>query len=37
VPLVAEVTTVAARELGLKPGAVVWVVVKATEVSTYPA
>jgi molybdate transport system ATP-binding protein len=37
VPLVAEVTTGAARELALKPGAVVWVVVKATEVSTYPA
>jgi molybdate transport system ATP-binding protein len=37
VPLVAEVTPGAVRELGLSPGAVVWVVVKATEVSTYPA
>lgn len=37
VPLVAEVTPGAVRELGLKPGARVWVVVKATEVSTYPA
>jgi molybdate transport system ATP-binding protein len=37
VPLVAEVTPGAVRELGLEPGARVWVVVKATEVSTYPA
>jgi molybdate transport system ATP-binding protein len=37
VPLVAEVTPGAVRELGLRPGARVWVVVKATEVSTYPA
>jgi molybdopterin-binding protein len=31
------VTPGAVRELGLQPGARVWVVVKATEVSTYPA
>ncbi len=37
VPLVAEVTPGAVRELGLESGARVWVVVKATEVSTYPA
>jgi molybdate transport system ATP-binding protein len=37
VPLVAEVTTGAVRDLGLMPGTVVWAVVKATEVSTYPA
>lgn len=37
VPLVAEVTPGAVRELDLRPGAGVWVVVKATEVSTYPA
>ena len=37
VPLVAEVTPGAVRELGLKAGAGVWVAVKATEVSTYPA
>jgi molybdate transport system ATP-binding protein len=37
VPLVAEVTSGAVRELGLVSGAEVWVAVKATEVSTYPA
>jgi molybdate transport system ATP-binding protein len=37
VPLVAEVTRGAVDELGLTPGAVVWMVVKATEVSVYPA
>jgi molybdate transport system ATP-binding protein len=37
VPLVAEVTPAAVRELGLGAGAEVWVVVKATEVSVYPA
>jgi molybdate transport system ATP-binding protein len=37
VPLVAEVTRGAMRELGLGAGAGVWMVVKATEVSVYPA
>ncbi len=37
VPLVAEVTPAAVRELGLDAGAQVWVVVKATEISVYPA
>ncbi|GAC1505422.1 MAG: ABC transporter ATP-binding protein [Candidatus Dormibacteraceae bacterium] len=37
VPLVAEVTTAAVRELGLHPGSTVWVAFKATEVSVYPA
>ncbi len=37
VPLVAEVTRGAMRELGLGTGAGVWMVVKATEVSVYPA
>ncbi|GAC1474171.1 MAG: hypothetical protein PVSMB3_10760 [Candidatus Dormibacteraceae bacterium] len=37
VPLVAEVTPAAVRELGLHAGAVVWVAFKATEVSVYPA
>lgn len=37
VPLVAEVTRAAVKELGLDPGAGVWMVVKATEVSVYPA
>ena len=37
VPLVAEVTPAAVRELGLNPGADVWMAVKATEVSVYPA
>lgn len=37
VPLVAEVTRGAMRELGLAAGAGVWMVVKATEVSVYPA
>ena len=37
VPLVAEVTPGAVRELGLVAGADVWVSVKATEVTTYPA
>jgi molybdate transport system ATP-binding protein len=37
VPLVAEVTRGAAQELGLAAGAGVWMVVKATEVSVYPA
>ena len=37
VPLVAEVTLAAVRELRLEAGATVWVAVKATEVSVYPA
>ncbi len=37
VPLVAEVTPGAVRELRLHAGAVVWVALKATEVSVYPA
>ena len=37
VPLVAEVTRAAVQELGLSAGADVWMVVKATEVSAYPA
>ena len=37
VPLVAEVTPSAVRELHLAVGAPVWVAVKATEVSVYPA
>jgi molybdate transport system ATP-binding protein len=37
VPLVAEVTRAAVRELGLEPGAEVWMAVKATEVSVFPA
>lgn len=37
VPIVAEVTPSAVRELGLDPGADVWVSVKATEISVYPA
>jgi len=37
VPLVAEVTRGAVQELGLSAGTSVWLVVKATEVSVYPA
>jgi len=37
VPLVAEVTTSAVAELDLRPGRVVWLSVKATEVAAYPA
>jgi molybdate transport system ATP-binding protein len=37
VPLVAEVTSAAVRDLRLDSGAEVWVAVKATEVSVYPA
>ncbi len=37
VPLVAEVTRAAVLELGLIAGASVWMAVKATEVSVYPA
>ena len=37
VPLVAEVTPSAVRDLHLSAGAPVWVAVKATEISIYPA
>jgi len=37
IPLVAEVTQGAVRELGLAGGTEVWVSIKATEVSVYPA
>ena len=37
VPLVAEVTTSAVRDLHLEPGTDAWVAVKATEISVYPA
>ena len=37
VPLVAEVTPSAVRDLHLHAGAPVWIAVKATEVSVYPA
>jgi len=37
VSLVAEVTRAAAKELGLEPGTEVWMAVKATEVSVFPA
>jgi molybdate transport system ATP-binding protein len=37
VPLVAEVTPSAVRALHLTAGAPVWIAVKATEVSVYPA
>ncbi|MDP1820556.1 MAG: ABC transporter ATP-binding protein [Acidimicrobiales bacterium] len=35
VPLVAEVTAAAARDMGIVPGATVWASVKATEVRAY--
>ena len=37
VPVVAEVTTAAFDELGLRPGTRLWASVKATEVEAYPA
>ena len=37
VPLVAEITPSAVRDLHLHAGAPVWIAVKATEVSVYPA
>jgi molybdate transport system ATP-binding protein len=37
VPITAEVTAAAAAELGLAEGSAVWVSVKATEVTLYPA
>jgi len=36
-PMVAEVTAAAVADLGLVPGAEVWVAVKATEIDVYPA
>ncbi|MEU6095834.1 ABC transporter ATP-binding protein [Streptomyces sp. NPDC047079] len=36
-PLAADLTTVAAAELGLQPGAPVWATVKAAQTHTYPA
>ncbi|MFF4020138.1 ABC transporter ATP-binding protein [Streptomyces sp. NPDC001843] len=36
-PVVADLTTVAAAELGLRPGATVWATVKATQTHAYPA
>ncbi|MEU5716065.1 ABC transporter ATP-binding protein [Streptomyces sp. NPDC020403] len=36
-PLVADLTAVAAAELGLHPGAPVWAAVKATQTHAYPA
>jgi molybdate transport system ATP-binding protein len=36
-PLAADLTTVAAAELGLHPGAPVWASVKATQAHAYPA
>lgn len=37
VPLVAEITPSAVRDLHLEPGTDVWVAVKATEIAVYPA
>jgi len=37
VPIVAEVTAAASSDLELAPGVAVWVTVKASEVTTYPA
>ncbi|MFI8950513.1 ABC transporter ATP-binding protein [Streptomyces sp. NPDC053750] len=36
-PIAADLTTVAAAELGLHPGAPVWATVKATQTHAYPA
>ncbi|MEV5608886.1 ABC transporter ATP-binding protein [Streptomyces sp. NPDC052225] len=36
-PLAADLTTVAAAELGLHPGVTVWATVKATQTHAYPA
>jgi molybdate transport system ATP-binding protein len=36
-PLTADLTTVAAAELDLRPGATVWATVKATQTHAYPA
>ncbi|MGA5893733.1 ABC transporter ATP-binding protein [Streptomyces venetus] len=36
-PLAADLTTVAAAELGLRPGATVWATVKAAQTHAYPA
>ncbi|MFE5189644.1 ABC transporter ATP-binding protein [Streptomyces sp. NPDC056628] len=37
VPLAADLTTIAAAELDLRPGATVWATVKATQTHAYPA
>jgi len=37
VPIVAEITTAAVADLNLAPGLEIWVTVKATEVTVYPA
>ena len=37
VPLVAEVTAGAVRELQLDEGASVWTTIKATDITVYPA
>jgi molybdate transport system ATP-binding protein len=37
VPLIAEITPAALRELGLTEGAAVWTAVKATEINVFPA
>jgi molybdate transport system ATP-binding protein len=36
-PVLADITPAAVADLGLVPGAAVWVSVKATEVQAYPA
>ncbi|MFG3658698.1 ABC transporter ATP-binding protein [Streptomyces sp. NPDC047706] len=36
-PLAADLTTIAAAELGLRPGGEVWATVKATQTHAYPA
>lgn len=36
-PLAADLTTVAAAELDLHPGATVWATVKAAQTHAYPA
>ena len=36
-PLVAEITPAALRELGLIEGTPVWTAVKATEITVFPA
>jgi molybdate transport system ATP-binding protein len=36
VPLIAEITPEALRELDLRPGTALWTAVKATDVTVYP-
>ncbi|MBC7270371.1 MAG: TOBE domain-containing protein, partial [Streptomyces sp.] len=36
-PLAADLTTMAAAELDLRPGGTVWATVKATQTHAYPA